>query len=971
MPKVPRAVLKEYFQTGDQPTAQQFSTTLDSVVNFVDDRDFIGLRNYNPALNYLPTDCAVFGNQVVQCITATTGPFNPAHWQVISSVGSVTYVSAWDTQSNTPPLQSSVGTKGFYYVVTNASSDPNDNTELDGIDDWGTGDWAIFNGSVWQKVDNSNAPVIAQNVSFEPTGNISAINVQDAIKELDTEKQQMISVKPPYIPYAFTTNKLAESWLAHTENGIIVSFRKIIRSEAPGRAQIDFGNAGDEIKLSTAGFNPVESRLLLNGKELNAFAHSIKAIANDTKSGMVIQDEGLVSIYNDGGSGSDAEINLEPGKLKLSQSNHANVLLDAGTDTQGRVKLSAAGNDIVITKNRIRLGTDSDASVLRVGADGEVEISSDLLKINSGEVFVDSVNASSVVVTDANQVLTASTVTTTELESLSGITSSVQSQLDAKLDLAGGTMNGALILDADPVVSLGAATKGYTDGGLAQKLDLAGGTLTGPLTLSADPVTALQAATMQYVDNADAGLQTQINAKVNLAGDTMTGDLILNADPTVSLGAATKSYTDTGLGTKVSKTGDTMTGSLVLSGNPVTALEAATKQYVDNADAGLQTQVNAKVNRAGDTMTGSLILNADPVTALEAVTKQYMDAALTAKLDLSGGTMTGSLELSADPSLPLGAATKQYVDLGDMSLLAQVNTKVNRSGDTMTGDLILNADPVVSLGAATKSYTDSGLATKVSKSGDTMTGALVLNADPVTALGAATKQYVNNEDAVLQTQINAKVNRSGDTMTGFLVLNADPLTALGAVTRQYADAIQTAANLAISAKVSKSGDTMTGALILNADPSAALGAATKQYVDAATKKLLVPFTFDSDYITSSATFTSIPLQITIPAPAAVFAGATTVTAKLTIDYLVENGSTPAVGEAGLTEWTSATSGSPVLIAGSSLGMTGTPDTWIKATSTTAFAVAGDRSYRVIFRKTTGSGGSRVRIESACLTLYYS
>ena len=47
------------------------------------------------------------------------------------------------------------------------------------------------------------------------------------------------------------------------------------------------------------------------------------------------------------------------------------------------------------------------------------------------------------------------------------------------LKLAGGTLTGPLILDADPTVALGAATKQYTD----LFLPLSGGTMTGAITL--------------------------------------------------------------------------------------------------------------------------------------------------------------------------------------------------------------------------------------------------------------------------------------------------------------------------------------------------------------------------------------------------------------------------------------------------------------------------------------------------------
>ena len=67
-------------------------------------------------------------------------------------VGAVTYKGTWNAATNTPALASGTGTQGDYYVVSDAG-----NTDLDGITDWSVGDWAIFNGSVWEKVDNTDA----------------------------------------------------------------------------------------------------------------------------------------------------------------------------------------------------------------------------------------------------------------------------------------------------------------------------------------------------------------------------------------------------------------------------------------------------------------------------------------------------------------------------------------------------------------------------------------------------------------------------------------------------------------------------------------------------------------------------------------------------------------------------------------------------------------------------------------------
>lgn len=70
----------------------------------------------------------------------------------IPQMGDLNYQGTWDASTNTPTLTSSAGTKGFYYVVSVAGS-----TNLNGITDWKIGDWAVFNGSVWEKIDNTDA----------------------------------------------------------------------------------------------------------------------------------------------------------------------------------------------------------------------------------------------------------------------------------------------------------------------------------------------------------------------------------------------------------------------------------------------------------------------------------------------------------------------------------------------------------------------------------------------------------------------------------------------------------------------------------------------------------------------------------------------------------------------------------------------------------------------------------------------
>jgi hypothetical protein len=72
------------------------------------------------------------------------------------ATGTLTYQGTWNANTNSPTLTSSVGTLNNYYVVSAAGS-----TNLDGITDWAIGDWAIFNGTVWQKIDNSEVTYVS------------------------------------------------------------------------------------------------------------------------------------------------------------------------------------------------------------------------------------------------------------------------------------------------------------------------------------------------------------------------------------------------------------------------------------------------------------------------------------------------------------------------------------------------------------------------------------------------------------------------------------------------------------------------------------------------------------------------------------------------------------------------------------------------------------------------------------------
>ncbi len=170
---------------------------------------------------------------------------------------------------------------------------------------------------------------------------------------------------------------------------------------------------------------------------------------------------------------------------------------------------------------------------------------------------------------------------------------------------------------------------------------LAGATMTGPLILNANPTAAMGAATKQYVDTQDAlhptftDLNNGLLSKADIDG-TPSDTFVLNSDwvgaPSTNVffgvdrGSQPNTYlrwnegtdlweltndgstysqiiTASAIGAYLPLTGGTLTGPLLLASDPIANLQAATKQYVD---ATIAVDTTFFVLKAGDTMTGVL-----------------------------------------------------------------------------------------------------------------------------------------------------------------------------------------------------------------------------------------------------------------------------------------------------------------------------------------------------------------------------
>ena len=83
-------------------------------------------------------------------VLSSLGTGNGVEW-VDQLPSGLNFKGTWNADLNIPALASGVGVQGDYYIVSHDGT-----TNLDGFNSWEIGDWCVFNGTVWQEIDNQN-----------------------------------------------------------------------------------------------------------------------------------------------------------------------------------------------------------------------------------------------------------------------------------------------------------------------------------------------------------------------------------------------------------------------------------------------------------------------------------------------------------------------------------------------------------------------------------------------------------------------------------------------------------------------------------------------------------------------------------------------------------------------------------------------------------------------------------------------
>jgi len=406
------------------------------------------------------------------------------------------------------------------------------------------------------------------------------------------------------------------------------------------------------------------------------------------------------------------------------------------------------------------------------------------------------------------------TISDTEFQYLNGVSSAIQTQLDAKqatitgsattIDTESLTANRAVISNGSQKIAVSDVTDtelGYLDGvtsAVQTQIDSKQATLTGgATTIASSNLTASRAlqsngsgkvevsdvttTELGYLDGVSSAIQTQIDSKqasdaqlTDIAGLTPTdSNFIVGDGSNFVTESGSTARTSLGLGsisTQASSNVAITGGSVTGLGSPSNSSDAATKNYVDEAVAGLRTRIIAEV---ATTANVNLSNGLEAGDSIDGVTLVAGDRVLVK--DQSTATENG-LYLAVSS----GAASRdpEHDTIAELSGGLVV---VNQGSTNDNKIFLCTTDSTGSVGSTNITYTqvtpsNTGTVTSIGIA-DSGAGEFTVGSSPVTSSGNITLAINSIADSKLGTISTAnKVSVSALNIDGATDIGADLTT---------------------------------------------------------------------------------------------------------------------------------------------------------------------------------------------------
>jgi hypothetical protein len=255
---------------------------------------------------------------------------------ITNAIGALNFKGTWNASTNTPTLASGVGTKGDYYVVGVAGA-----TTLDGISTWGVGDWATYNGTVWQRVEGG-ADLEGVNLNVSGTTNLAALTASTALA-LDASKN-VVSVTNTGTGdnVLATTPTLVGDVTLSTGNLVVSNGKGIDFSATPGTGTSELLADYEE-----GDWTPVYDTTGTNFTTMTMDVIS----ATYTKIGRQVTVRAFIRTDNVDTTGATGNLRISGLPFTSAANGYSAVAIGFATDWAGNTPLNAYVNDGATTIN--------------------------------------------------------------------------------------------------------------------------------------------------------------------------------------------------------------------------------------------------------------------------------------------------------------------------------------------------------------------------------------------------------------------------------------------------------------------------------------------------------------------------------------------------------------------------------------------------------------------------------------------
>ena len=408
------------------------------------------------------------------------------------------------------------------------------------------------------------------------------------------------------------------------------------------------------------------------------------------------------------------------------------------------------------------------------------------------------------------------TISDTEFQYLNGVSSAIQTQLDAKnatitgsastIDTESLTADRAVISNGSQKIAVSDVTStelGYLDGvtsAVQTQIDSKQATLTGgATTIASSNLTASRAlqsngsgkvevsdvttTELGYLDGVSSAIQTQLDAKqasdaqlTDIAGLTPTDSNFIVGDGSnfvTETGATAR--TSLGLGSIATQAANNVSisgGSVTGLGEPSANSDASTKSYVDQAVAGLRTRVIAECASTGNVNISNALEAGDAIDGVTLVAGDRVllkDQSTASQNGLYLAVANGAGAASRDPEHDTIAELS-----GGMIVVNQGSVNDNKI-------FLCTTDNTGSVGSTSITYTqvtpsNSGTVTQIGIA-DSGAGEFTVGNTPITSSGNITLAINSVADSKLGTIATAnKVSLTALNIDGGSDIGADLTT---------------------------------------------------------------------------------------------------------------------------------------------------------------------------------------------------